>query len=306
MSIARVVTVTERCPMSPWSHVQIPSVEYVFREVRSESEMRDVLDLRRRMYEESFGAQEFNALARSTGIDLDRYDSFSRHFALFVRSPEDERVVGSLRITLDRTTPASGLLRRIARERADLERELEQARGPRFPILTHLPPESGASEAIARLLRGGRRVAEAGRLAIDSRHRAAAGRQGIRLARFMVECASAVGWCRLRLSDVVIACRPSLESLYERFGFALLGGTSPVRDSTMGTNLVVMHATHEALSPTVREQIHARAEQIRCSGEAEIRGAGTSDHDPSMGQAALAGSRCTSLPSITRAATSSV
>lgn len=242
-------------------------IQYVLREVSTEVEMRDVLALRKRVYEQMFGEQDFNVVARAAALDFDAFDLTSHHFALIAREGANDRVAGSLRITTNKPGPMEEVLRRIAQENRALSSELKKGRPARLPMLAHLPRESGAQEAIASLDARGGFLAEPGRLAVENGHRTTAGRNGLRLARFMVECACGFGWHSLGLSDAVLACQPMLVPLYEAYGFSPLPGTSVSWDAAVGVHFVVMHATPGSLPAALRPRVRARADELCTTGE---------------------------------------
>jgi predicted GNAT family N-acyltransferase len=260
--------------MNPTAIVKPPLVtertQFVFREVRTEAELRDVLALRYQVYCETPGLKGLGSLDPTTGLDMDAYDLVSHHFALFARDGARETVVGTLRIAGKQIGPLSRALGEIAVGHHSLESRLASARLAPLPMLSHLEQAPAVRAVHDACVARGERVAEAGRLAVRPELRMAAARMGLRLSHFIVTGALAVGSYLLRLDRVFVDCDAAIGSFYRRFGFEPLPGGEATYNAQFGIAFSVFEATPATVPAVLRPEVERLAQQFAADGEATL------------------------------------
>ncbi len=247
------------------------ALEFVFREVRSAHEMQQVLALRYEIYERSSGTNHHASLDGTSRLDVDAYDTVSRHFGLFARWRGRESVAGTLRLVTGRTSPQVALLHACCAAHDHLARRLAVPPANALPMLGYLDAAQALEPWLRELRANGELVAEAGRFAIEPRVLAEVGRAGIRLSHHVVLSAIASACEQDRVDRVVISAEPFLARLYSSFGFAPVPCAPAARCVRSGVRHVVLHATPEMVPAAARALVAERARQLRATGECALR-----------------------------------
>lgn len=251
---------------------------FVFHELTTVDELRQASRLRFDVYASAAVGFTGRSLDRATGLDMDAFDLFSRHYGLFARREADEELVGTLRISGDSASPFADMLWEVARGHGSLVARLSASRPAPIPMMANL----GKCDAFRSILRactsGGEVIAEPGRLVVDPQLRTLAARAGIRLSHFVVQNALAVGWQGLKLSRVFLDCHPGLEAFYRDFGFQRVLEVPLVDSPEVGWPLIVMTSSPADVPSRLQGEVDSLAAQLSAQGHSVLAPANRQGH----------------------------
>jgi len=255
-----------RAGLSTWIQESGAGRHYVFREARTEGEIRALLRLRFGVYCST------NQLTRSVlpeghvALDVDAYDSVSRQFCLMERQHDGEAVVGSLRVVEEESSPAAALLQSVLQPHPALVDRLHGPRAHPLPLMKYLLDWQAVEVLVNRVRRAGERVVEPGRLALDPAYRA--GATGPRhLARHMIE-GSVAFFFFFRIEHAVLTCAPPHAAFYEPYGFRPAEGTSTRLHPELSSLISCLHGSIPWVPAPARERCQSLAARIARTGGA--------------------------------------
>ena len=252
----------------------LEGAEFIFREVRSQSEMHDALALRYSVYSRASELSKLHSLDSVTSLDVDEFDEVSQQFVLLERKGQRDLVVGTLRLTTMAASPQVAALRSLASAHPTVAARLAAGREAALPLLGYLRSARVNASAIERRLEDGERLIEAGRFTLDPGTLAATARRGIRLSHFMIRCAIA-HVCGLGGADRVLihvrCCARHLEQLYGAFGFRRSPSLSATLRDERDTEFVILEATPESVPQAFVPGIQELAHGLIACGEARLR-----------------------------------
>ncbi len=140
-------------------------VHFVFREITAAGELREHLALRYQVFRLASHTETFLP-ETGPGLDMDRYDRFSRFFGLFSEGGDENRMVGTLRLTGAERGHASGALEEVAAQFPLLSRRLHEEVVEPLPLLMYLLDRDVVRALYDRLIGEGEKVVEPGRLTL--------------------------------------------------------------------------------------------------------------------------------------------
>jgi len=190
------------------THTNTVNNIFVFREAANADELLALLKLRYEVYRNSrvSGFVEENEF----GIDLDAYDLRARHFGLFQANDSGGVPVGYLRVVEDRITSSAQTVLRIARDTIGKTNKIMANPLNPFPLMDHYPGAKVLHREYRRLETKGKRMVEAGRLALSDDFRS------LRVACHIIESALTIYFIHHRFEHAIWCCYASCSGFYSR------------------------------------------------------------------------------------------
>ncbi len=225
---------------------QIPGT-YIFREISDEAELLQAFRLRYRVYQQAPHLLRLLSQDNPANIDLDGYDSYSRHFGIFKRVSQGDAMVGCLRVVEHQQKEWVA---------AVVER-LERAHGFRAKTRTHtffhLHIFPGLETLLGEPLLEDGRFSEPGRFVLLPEHRS------VGLAQFAIASVMAWGFSNPVLQTGLIDCQKAHCRIYECNGFRWVTAQSDAPDAWH--LMVINRATVEQRMPDLQQRMQQYHEQ---------------------------------------------
>ncbi|HTK31289.1 MAG TPA: GNAT family N-acyltransferase [Candidatus Saccharimonadaceae bacterium] len=244
--------------------------DIVFQELTEPELLRESMALRFSNYRETKGLCLMESLDTASGLDVDEFDTRSRHFGLVARTGDRARLMGSVRLIQESPSPhAASVFAAVA------EAPTARARlAPRLHTPLSLVHYTEAREDVLALIEQAHardeHVIEASRL-VFSRECRGFGLSGIKsLAEFVVLGCTAVQDRMTRVSNALVQCRAHHGAFYRSVGFRPLRGRSFVTEPKLGLSMNVFHRRPEWTSDEVRATCGRLADAVERVGLARF------------------------------------
>jgi CheY-like chemotaxis protein len=234
-----------------WLEDSGAGVHFVFREVTSDDEVREMLQMRFAVYAQT------NALTRnllpSTPVGLDPYE---------------QQMVGTLRVAGQAEGPAREALERVVAADDSLLARVRAARRYPLPLMTYLVDRDAVQQLFDRLVAAGEMVVEPGRLTLAPAWRGNTGTSERHLARHIIDGAVASFFFFFRVQNAILTCVPLHVAMYRGYGFGETEGTRTQFHPAVQSDVACLHGRSSTVPSPARERCSALAARIARTGAA--------------------------------------
>jgi N-acyl-L-homoserine lactone synthetase len=193
---------------------------YIYREAATKEELKALLHLRYRVYRESRLASFVDE--NTTQLDIDSFDTTSRHFGLFAISGNRNDPIGYMRV-IQHISQGNDLISEILTESDELREKVDRLLLAPFPSMTYCEAPQVLRTYVQRQQEKGRRVCEASRFLFKRSI------NSLKLAKFVIKASIAIYGPVLNYDRAIICCSRSHVPIYYRFGFEEMAGTVPFK-----------------------------------------------------------------------------
>ncbi len=183
---------------------------YRFREVTDAAGLKQLFELRYQCFRNS--RYEGLVAGVDDALDIDQFDSHSRHYGLFYTTSTGEHLIGSHRHVTDRTQPAAGAIDALVSTNPELESRIINKATQLFPVLTYFPEATPIIALYQQAERSGETFIEASRLACWPEF------GSLSVVKFIVMSTLAAALAN-RVTQGITAVNSRLKRFYAEFGF---------------------------------------------------------------------------------------
>ena len=188
---------------------------FVFREVQTADELLELFRLRYQTYRHS-RLREL-CCENDEGIDVDTFDSRSRHFGLWQHDATRERLTGGIRVVTTHATGVDKLMNELAGHSLLIGRVLKKRPSAPLPLLTYEAVATKVSGLFGAWRDEGEQIVEVTRFCLAHEFR------GTGLVQLLVEATLSIGfYCHWCVNRALISCSNSQSSYYSRYGFQVI------------------------------------------------------------------------------------
>ncbi len=186
---------------------------YKFREIKSEKELKQFMQLRYETYLESVN-RDFIKEDKNR-LDIDVYDLHSKHFGLFY----NEEPIGSVRLVMhkskvyDKRAYNIGLKNGKFKEQYHNHKNILKSDYPEFPFISNTEIPSSVAKFYSKFSKNKKNLLEASRLTLVEKFK------GLSQVKFLIESTIVYFMVQNENNHAVLNCNSSHERFYNRYGF---------------------------------------------------------------------------------------
>lgn len=227
--------------------------EFIFREINEREDLLQMLKLRYSVYNNTRHLQEF-CPENNYGIDVDEYDIRARHFGLYVRENNREKVIGYMRVIENGLTPIADKIKAIALTNApDLFQKINIIPNTPFPMIEHLV--KGNIDIYRIIGNKTDTLREASRFIFLPEYRSKG------LAKFMLDCVVGVNFYYFKIEKALLGCSLNHSRFYKSYGFKSIINGDNLMDLKGITN-TIMFLTKNQIPYPIQGYLKNNAQQF--------------------------------------------